>query len=498
MRRKHIHTLPGGLNDPNAACHTFSGQVPEVGDETMGTPRVFAIFWSDYYVADGSDPASNYVLSMFSQYIAQLIGSSYMDGLTQYGINRGVFLGSLLVSSSETVPSNPLPDSQVQANLENWINSGSVPGPSGSYDSLYVVFTPQDVVVTFEGLSSATDFAGYHSSATFNTFLGWGKQNLFYAVIPWPNGFVPGPASPADLLTILGPSISHEMVEAFTDRNGNGWNVNVGSTNCEICDICELQGAANVFGWPATKFWSNADRACIPLSPLQNYLIVNAAGQIDSRDFSSGPLAQLQLAQNAQLTPLNVVFPPTGGWLVIWAENNYFASGIPQDAFNQIGNMVSQGNTVTNVIFPPAGGWWVIGENNYRFASGVPQDAFDEVESMIAGGETLLNIVFAPSGGWLIICENNEYSTSDNFQVDVEAAIAEFINDGGSLQNVVFFPNWSALVIGADGDYLPAGAGFPINVIQELETFVGGNNLPEDPNFLEASQLANLIVGPLT
>jgi len=51
MRRMHIHSLGPGLNDPNAACHSFAGQVPQVGNETMGTAQVFVIFWSDYYFA---------------------------------------------------------------------------------------------------------------------------------------------------------------------------------------------------------------------------------------------------------------------------------------------------------------------------------------------------------------------------------------------------------------------------------------------------------------
>jgi hypothetical protein len=54
--------------------------------------------------------------------------------------------------------------------------------------------------------------------------------------------------------------VSHELVEAVTDIDGNGY---VASNGCEIGDICEAKTLFNYRGWEVEQYWSNWDSACI-------------------------------------------------------------------------------------------------------------------------------------------------------------------------------------------------------------------------------------------
>jgi len=67
--------------------------------------------------------------------------------------------------------------------------------------------------------------------------------------------------------------VSHELSEAFSNPDGQGYSVDVGTTNCEIGDICEASATGSccvtvpytVSGrtWNVEQYWSNLDAKCI-------------------------------------------------------------------------------------------------------------------------------------------------------------------------------------------------------------------------------------------
>jgi hypothetical protein len=58
-------------------------------------------------------------------------------------------------------------------------------------------------------------------------------------------------------------TFSHELVEALTDPEGNGIQVNpTNPTNWnEICDVCATPGIVN--GVTVQSYWSQQDQACV-------------------------------------------------------------------------------------------------------------------------------------------------------------------------------------------------------------------------------------------
>jgi hypothetical protein len=57
-----------------------------------------------------------------------------------------------------------------------------------------------------------------------------------------------------------------------------------------------------------------------------------------------------------------VAFTPGGGSLILFDQNGYWASNVPNDAFQEIGNFANQGRTLKWVAFTPANGWVIIYE----------------------------------------------------------------------------------------------------------------------------------------
>ena len=483
MPPSRIQRLPGGLSGANAACHGFTGAVPDNGGLTLGSVKLFAIYWDSHYV---NTPDA---VTMFNQYLSTLINCSYMNALAQYGINRGEFLGSLVVDPTVEVPENPMSETQLQSHLSGWINSGSAPMPDDThYDSLYIVFTPNGVVLTLQGLASndpTNGFGGYHWSGHFNQFLGIGKESLFWAAIPWPPGLVPNQSN-FNLATVLTPPACHEIVEAITDRNMNGWYVNVGSSQCELADICELTGPVTAYSWPVATFWSNADQTCIPSAPITSYLLIRSDGQLDSQGFPPDVAAKAQSVIGEGFVIMNIVFASNGGWLVIMQNNARWGVGFPQDVWDKLNELINDGFVLQNVVLAPNGGWLVLMQNNVFFASGFPQDTFDKMNSLVSEGFVIQNVVFAPNGSWLIIMQNNAWFFSGGFPAPVVDGIDQMISNGDTVVNVVFFPNWSALVIAASGNFVeaPPDFGFPTDVDAQLTSFITGIGI------------SNLVVGP--
>jgi len=71
-----------------------------------------------------------------------------------------------------------------------------------------------------------------------------------------------------DTITV---SLSHELVEACTDPEDDGWTIKGRSSpSAEICDICE-KTTGRVNGVLVQGYWSVQHNACIiPLAPPQN------------------------------------------------------------------------------------------------------------------------------------------------------------------------------------------------------------------------------------
>ncbi len=174
-----------------------------------------------YYIWYGSswDTASKNVLNNLGQHIG---GSPYFNiNTTYYNASNTHVVNSVTLAGSTTnsgTLGTRLTDANIKTIVSNAISSGALPSDS---NAVYFVLTDKTVTAT-SGFCS--QYCGWHTNATI------GGKDIKYSFVgnpetqcaagcgansPSPNG-TPGADAMASIL-------SHELEEAVTDPDGNGW-----------------------------------------------------------------------------------------------------------------------------------------------------------------------------------------------------------------------------------------------------------------------------------
>jgi Domain of unknown function (DUF4214) len=185
-------------------------------------PLYFGTWWT---TSDGQAE-----VTQINGFLSSIVNSSFMDEMSEYGVGRGTFNGPGIVDAG-LLGSVSVSDATIQVEISNDITAGRLPG--ASINTLYIVFTPPNVIVTSGVESSLKDFFSYHDIFTYA-----GASTVNYAVVANPVGN--GTDGSLDVLQTLTHSTAHELAEAVTDPDGNGWVDAV--TGDEICDVVDQPG----------------------------------------------------------------------------------------------------------------------------------------------------------------------------------------------------------------------------------------------------------------
>jgi hypothetical protein len=234
-------------------------------------------------------------------------------GQTNQSIGRGRYVGAYTIVPSvcpaSTTAACEVTDAQIQTELSNQITKTAVPSPvydSNGYDNtLYMVYFPPNVSISFFGIS-CVDWCAYHNTG------GTVSNPIVYGVIPdtltdaCSTGC--GGATPFENLT---DTFSHEMAESVTDTEiGLDTDVNYAypgawgdnNNNCgEIADICD-DGVGTIVPTPTGNYninelWSNSLNACVSAGRHPGFKLTQPSTAVAGTPF------------NFTLTALN----PSGG-----------------------------------------------------------------------------------------------------------------------------------------------------------------------------------------
>ena len=250
----------------NPKCPGWIGRLKKNGNEVLNDPKIVAIYcWTSLSWTHVEDYRIG--TEAMDLFLTRLVSGSLMDGLAQYGVNRGQFLTSTVESITEP---NSITQDDLQNFLKVWISSGDLPAPVSMDDpgTLYFIFLPPGVTVTqSNGEVSGVDFAAYHDYGHYNES-DLSDSNLFWVVIPWPTPVkVPPAATDYDSLRAFFKNLvdnltqycGHELAEACSDRDQDGYK---DADGCEIGDVC-FGTKAKYLGWKVEKYYSDAHQSCI-------------------------------------------------------------------------------------------------------------------------------------------------------------------------------------------------------------------------------------------
>ncbi len=243
------------------------------GGPLMEHVRVATLFWGPSWRQDQKQrQLSDYMNGFFQDLFAD---GRFMANLAQYSaggytIGNGEFIAT---DTDEKQPPARVKDGQIHAEIRAQVAAGNLPKPDAN--TLYVVFTPPNVVIELEGGESGKDFLGYHSYAV--AFL---EDEFAYAVIPYSDKHEIEPGNPR----LMTDTVSHELAEAVTDPRVSfselGW---YDEHNGEIADIVDylyydhrigphdlwdvLEGTAGR-RYLVQKQWSNRDGKPVAFAPV--------------------------------------------------------------------------------------------------------------------------------------------------------------------------------------------------------------------------------------
>jgi hypothetical protein len=106
-----------------------------------------------------NDPALYQSTGDIDGFFKNVVRSSYMDLLNEYGVGRGSFLDGV-INLGNPPRGSVLDDTEIRSMLDTGIHRGYFDAPTPN--QLYFVFTPPNVLVTSGGGDSQHQFLGYH------------------------------------------------------------------------------------------------------------------------------------------------------------------------------------------------------------------------------------------------------------------------------------------------------------------------------------------------
>ncbi|GLH72695.1 hypothetical protein GETHLI_11970 [Geothrix limicola] len=244
-------TFPGGRDlvietFNNAGDAPSTTTVKDGGGKKLRNATINLIFWGDAWTAN---PPPSPTLSEVVNDAASILAGPYQLRISQYGATPAR-LGGIFVSVPGNNPPTHFQTSDVQDLITSAIAGGALPEPDEeTNDVIHCVFMPP-------GTNAPPNLGGLH------TYANWSEVSIFpfdidindRSHLAWV-AF----GSRAFISSVF----SHEVVEALSDPEGNGIQVNpTNSSNWnEIGDVCQSTGIVN--GVTVQSYWSQSDKACV-------------------------------------------------------------------------------------------------------------------------------------------------------------------------------------------------------------------------------------------
>lgn len=143
-------------------------------------------------------------------------------------------------------------------------------------------------------------------------------------------------------------------------------------------------------------------------------------------------------------------FAPGDGWVIV-VNGGYFARGIPDECFQQLGAFINAGHRIRVIAFPPEGGnrWLIVTDRGY-FARNIPDECYDRLGAMWRAGARPTCVAFPKPGGnrWAILAGRSIYCR--NIDDECFQTISNFAQGLRPAVRVAFTPSNGWVVLARD------------------------------------------------
>ncbi len=214
-------------------------KVNDGGGSPHSDARIHLVFWGEKWI---NEPPTNPSMEDILSDLEAMLGSTYFDALSQYGVTGAATLEDAWISHRG--PPH-LPFTMIDVNYQCWLLMTSGPLPDDTYSVVCLICPPG-------ATPSDTSENGEHDRSL--------QPNFVWVPTMW--------IEYGDRQT-MSTVLSHELVETFTDPNGDGIQIDPTSVTSwhEIADVCE--GWTGVLdGVTLQSYWSAQDNACVIPMPV--------------------------------------------------------------------------------------------------------------------------------------------------------------------------------------------------------------------------------------
>lgn len=244
---------------------TAAGTFVNNGGPVVASPNLSAVFWGPSW----NDAEHQTRMGQLEQFLSDLLNSSIMNLLAQYGVGSGSFGDSVTDASVN----GSLTDAQIQAQLQTYFNNGSLPEPDAN--SGHMIFLDENVAVDDPNVAVMCEPSGDNAFGYHNSFTTAKGNPCYYSVVPALSDTCieescGNPVDPSCSLQLSDTQLqritevtTHEFGEMLSDPvPGTGWTDSSGN---EIGDVCEGNTVDITVGpntWRVQTLWDNAANAC--------------------------------------------------------------------------------------------------------------------------------------------------------------------------------------------------------------------------------------------
>ena len=280
------------------------------GGPRWSSPPIYLIYWGTYWASTPSkgDPSKPSAAEVTSA-LKGVVGSGYLSGLTQYGVDGKASVASPILIHNNNPPAN-FSDSDIAGEIADQMYEGNLPAfisqipPKMAYGTgIYVVVTPPNVKGNESGASdNGTGFS-------FNLIRGSAEMQDI-----WLGGLsANGAPNSATVLDYYVDNFAHELAENITDPDTSNNAIVVtpnsanpaanptypsdGGTDNQVCDAeaqlytYRIRNGVLPNGLLVQSYWSQKDKAyLIPDGTPENFYLTpsNPTNSNQSGTFPGG------------------------------------------------------------------------------------------------------------------------------------------------------------------------------------------------------------------